>query len=59
MPAKDKKVRRATDSSSDERTGRKRITINLDRDTATLWFQARDRHGGALDTMRALLGRES
>lgn len=55
MPANDPKVRRATDARSDARTGRKRITINLDRDTAALWEKARERHGGALAAMRALL----
>jgi len=55
MPAKDPEIRRATDARSDERTGRRRITINMDRDTVALWDKARERHGGALDTMRALL----
>ena len=56
MPYKDKQAKREADARCDERTGRKRITINLDRATAALWEQARERHGGALDTMRALLG---
>lgn len=55
MPAKDAKTRRATSAASDERTGRRRITINMDRETFALWEQARGRHGGALDTMRVLL----
>jgi len=55
MPAKNGDTRRATDAKSHDRTERKRVTINMDKATAALWEQARERHGGALDAMRALL----